>query len=102
MSNSKNLKGMKNPNMARHFSPEARKLIGEKSKGNTNTKGKTWWTNGTESCMAFECPGEGWVKRCLKNFVRTARIDLKIKTSVKSQIQKFGKINNTRQILKGT
>lgn len=62
MSNSKNLKGKKNPNMARQFSPETRKLIGEKSKGNTNTKGRTWWTNGTESCMAFECPGEGWVK----------------------------------------
>lgn len=48
-SNSEHLKGKKNPNMARSFSEETLKLIGEKNKGNTNTKGKTWWTNGTES-----------------------------------------------------
>lgn len=61
-SNSNHLKGKKNANMARVFSEEALKKIREKSKGNTNVRGKSWWTKGEESTMAFECPGDGWVK----------------------------------------
>ena len=61
-SNSNHLKGKKNPNMARNFSKETLLKIGEKSKGNTNTKGKLWWTKDGESKMSFDCPGDGWVK----------------------------------------
>lgn len=61
-SNSEHLKGKKNPNMVRSFSKETKLLIGEKSKGNTNVRGKTWWTKDGESMMATECPGEGWVR----------------------------------------
>lgn len=42
-------------------SPETRKLIGLKSKGNHNTKGRSWYTNGIEDRMLLECP-EGWWK----------------------------------------
>lgn len=61
-SNSLYLKGKKNPNMARKLSKEALKKISENLKGNTNTKGKIWWTKDEKSIMAFECPGDGWVK----------------------------------------
>ena len=61
-SNSNHLKGKKNPNMARILSEEALRKIGEKSKGNKNVRGKSWWTKGEESTMAFECPGDGWIK----------------------------------------
>lgn len=61
-SNSNHLKGKKNPNMARILSEEALRKIGEKSKGNKNVRGKSWWTKDGKSTMAFECPGEGWVK----------------------------------------
>lgn len=61
-SNSNHLKGKKNPNMARIFSEETLRKIGEKSKGNKNVRGKSWWTKDGKSTMAFECPGEGWVK----------------------------------------
>ena len=29
------------------------------------TKGKLWWSKGTEQTRAHECPGEGWVNRRL-------------------------------------
>lgn len=61
-SNSLHLKGKKNPNMARMFSKDTLQKIGEKSKGNTNVRGKCWWTKDGKSTFAVDCPGEGWVK----------------------------------------
>lgn len=59
-SNSKHLKGKKNSNMKRKFSKETLQKISEKSKGNSNVKGKVWWTKDGESTLAFDCPGDGW------------------------------------------
>lgn len=61
-SNSNHLKGKKNPNMARNFSDETRKKFSEKFKGNTNVKGRSWWTKDRKSTLAFKCPGDGWIK----------------------------------------
>lgn len=61
-SNSEHLKGKKNPNMARAFSKDTLQKIGEKSKGNTNVRGKCWWTKDGQSLMAVECPGKGWIR----------------------------------------
>jgi hypothetical protein len=61
-SNSNHLKGKKNPNMRRNFSDETRKKLSDKHRGNTNIKGKSWWTKDGKSTFAFECPGDGWIK----------------------------------------
>ncbi len=29
-------------------------------KGGLQMKGKKWWTNGSNTVRAHECPGEGW------------------------------------------
>lgn len=42
-------------------SAETRQKLSLISKGNHNTKGRVWYTNGVEDKMLFECP-EGWWK----------------------------------------
>lgn len=39
---------------------EYKKIQSINSKGNTNVRGKKWWTNGTERRRSISCPGEGW------------------------------------------
>lgn len=41
---------------------EYRKNQAEKSKGNTNVRGKCWWNNGKERKRSKEQPGDHWVK----------------------------------------
>lgn len=41
--------------------PEFQRKRSETSKGNKNCKGKTWFNNGMETKMLFDCP-DGWVK----------------------------------------
>lgn len=51
------------------LSKEARKNISEGHKGlPTWNKGMVWWTKDGISKMAFDCPGEGWVRGRNKNW----------------------------------
>ena len=53
----------------RKLSKEARKNISEGHKGlPTWNKGMVWWTKEGISKMAFDCPGEGWVRGRNKNW----------------------------------
>jgi hypothetical protein len=55
-------KRMKNNNYGslRNMTDELRHKLSEKSKGNTNVRGKKWWTNGQINKRSFECPGIGF------------------------------------------
>lgn len=55
-------KGVKNQ-------PREAKVRGGKNggkKAGKMTKGKSWWNNGKSGTLAFECPGEDWVRGRLK------------------------------------
>lgn len=60
----KKQRGIKNPNKSHPLTPEQRKNISASHKGNTNTKGRFWCTNGIVDKMLYEVP-EGWTRgRC--------------------------------------
>lgn len=44
---------------------EFRKVVAEKSSGNTNVRGTKWWFNGEtgQYTRKIECPGEGWIRK---------------------------------------
>lgn len=52
------------------LSEECKRKISNTKKGHSSnshtTKGRTWWTNGVEQIISFECP-KGWWKGCLCN-----------------------------------
>lgn len=57
-------RGIKNPNKSHPNTLEQRLATSMRSKGNTNTKGRFWCTNGIVDKMLYEIP-EGWTRgRC--------------------------------------
>jgi hypothetical protein len=52
-----------------------RKTWADKAKGNTNVRGTKWWQNITtgEKKRCVECPGEGWVNKCIPNLSEEGR-----------------------------
>jgi len=50
----------------RKITTELKKILSEKSKGNTNVRGTRWWTNGSINKRCIECPGEGFVLGTIK------------------------------------
>lgn len=55
----KSQKGIKNPNKGHPQTEEQKRATSIRSTGNTNTKGRKWYTNGIIDKMLFECPN-GW------------------------------------------
>ena len=49
----------------RDMSDELKQKLAEKSKGNTNVRGKKWWINikTGKRCRAEVCPGDDWVNK---------------------------------------
>ena len=47
-------------------SDEWREMIGDRFRGNTTTKGTSWWNNGEVNRMCKEQPGPEWVKGMLR------------------------------------
>lgn len=57
-------RGIKNPNKSHPKTLKQRLAMSMRSKGNTNTKGRFWCTNGIVDKMLYEIP-EGWIRgRC--------------------------------------
>lgn len=59
-------KKLSNANKGKQHSEETKKKIGEKSKGNTASKGMRWFNNGKVNKVCYECP-EGFVPGRLIN-----------------------------------
>jgi hypothetical protein len=57
----------------RVLTDEQKQHAAEKSKGNTNVRGKFWWNNGTHMKRSIDCPGEGWIKGALKHSEETKK-----------------------------
>lgn len=73
--------------------------------GNTNTKGKTWYTNGVENKMCFEKPEGFWPGKTIKNkramqnevcFCRFCKKECKNKLSLMNH-ERVCKLNPSRQ-----
>lgn len=65
-------RGEKHHMFGKHLSEEARKKMSLSLSGEKNPAfGTQWWNNGAINKRAKECPGQGWVRGCIKFLRKT-------------------------------
>jgi hypothetical protein len=71
-------------------------IVSQKLKGNKNSIGSNWWTNGVKNIRAKECPGENWKRgRILSWYPRIGQIHSE-EAKLKMSLKKKGKCGKKR------